>query len=245
MQMIKTAISAILVLGTLFSITTSAFAASRVSPAFISDTGAALTIAAGNTYQFKITSNTKPVVTVGNSSVIKIISGKSSGHSYYFTIRAVGKSGQNAGVYINGIRSTVCTVDSSFSQIPNPLVSYSTLEEARKAIGFSFAVPTRLPANYQRKDIIVIDGDLAEIFYRNGNKNILYRTAKGNSDISGDYTVYEEVKTAEIGNMKVTMKGKGSLINLALWTKGGISYSLNFDEACDLKSVTSIIDSIK
>lgn len=241
----KAAISAILVLGTLFSIPTSAFAASRVSPAFISDTGAELTIAPDKTYQFKITSNAKPVITVGNSSVIRIISGKSSGHSYYVTIRAVGKSGQAAGVYINGIRSTVCTVDSSSSQIPNPLVSYNTVEEARKAIGFSFAVPTRLPANYQTKDIIVIGSNLAEIFYRNGKKNILYRTAKGNSDISGDYTVYKEVKTAEIGNTKVTVKGNGSLINLALWTKGGISYSLNFDEACDLKSVASIMESIE
>ncbi|HEX2939201.1 MAG TPA: hypothetical protein VHO66_09850, partial [Ruminiclostridium sp.] len=123
--------------------------------------------------------------------------------------------------------------------------SYKTLDEARKAVGFSFAVPTSLPANYQMKDIIVISNDLAEIFYKKDDKKILYRTAKGNADISGNYTVYEEVKTAMVGNTKVTVKGNGGLVNLATWAKDGISFSLNFDEAYDLKSVSSIIESVK
>jgi pyrroline-5-carboxylate reductase len=36
-----------------------------------------------------------------------------------------------------------------------------------------------------------------------------------------------------------------NLVNLAIWTKDGISCSLDFDEACDLKTVSSIIESVK
>lgn len=241
----KKTISGILALGMIFSITTSAFAASNASQTFKSDTGSQLSISPNKTYQFKITSNKKPTFSVGNSSIIKIVSNKSSGHTYYFTIRAIGRARQSAGVYVNGTRVTVCTVEENATQIPNPLVNYNTLDEARKAVGFSFTVPTSIPANYKMKDIIVISNDIAEIFYKKDDKKILYRTAKGNSDISGDYTIYEEVKTAMIGNTKVTVKGNGGLVNLAIWTKDGISFSLNFDEACDLKSVSSIIESIK
>lgn len=244
MSMKKT-ISFILALGVLFSITTSAFAASNASSTFKSDTGAQLTMAPNKTYQFKITSNIKPTFSVGNKSIIKMVSNKAFGHTYYFTIQAVGKAGQAAGVYVNGTRVTVCTIVKNTSQIPNPLVNYKTLDEARKAVGFSFAVPTNLPTNYEMKDIIVISNNLAEIFYQQDNQEILYRAAKGNEDISGNYTVYEEVKTVTVGNTKVTVKGKSGLINLATWTKDGISYSLDFDEACDLKSVTSIIESIQ
>ncbi len=241
----KAIIPVILTLGTLFSVTVSAFAASGGTPDFQSDTGARLTILPNKTYQFKITSAAKPVVTVGNSSVITIVSNQLSGRAYYFTVKAVGKPGQSAGVYLNGTRMTVCTIEKAASQIPNPLVNYQTLDEARKAVGFAFSVPINIPANYQRSDIIVISNQLAEIFYQKGDKKILYRIAKGNSDISGNYTVYEEIKTAMVGNTKVTVKGKGGLINLATWTKDGVSYSLDFDEACDLKTVTSVIESIQ
>lgn len=240
----KKAISAILVFGMIFSITTSAFAASNASTAFKSDTGARLTIAPDKTYQFKITSNKNPAFSVGNRSIIKMVSSKSSGHTYYFTIKATGKAGQSSGVYVNGTRVTVCTIENA-SQISNPLVNYKTLDEARKAVGFLFSVPTYLPENYKMEDIIVISNDVAEIFYIKDNKEILYRTAKGSSDISGNYTVYKEAKTAMIGNTEVTVKGNGGLINLATWTKDGICFSLNFDEAYDLKLVSSMIESIK
>ena len=241
----KKTISAILLLGMLFSVTASAFAAGRIPPDIKSDTGARLTIAPEKTYQFKIMSGTKPVVTVGNSTIIKIVSDKFFGSAYYFTIKAVGKQGQSAGVYLNGARITVCTIEGKTSQLPNPLVSYSTLDEARKAVGFSFAVPTVLPADYQRTDIIVIDNNLAEIFYKKGTQEIRYRTTRGNADISGNYTAYDEVKTVAVGSSKVTMKGKNGLVNLAIWSKDGISYSIDFDEACDRNTVSSMIEDVK
>lgn len=130
-------------------------------------------------------------------------------------------------------------------EIANPLVNCKTLDKARKLLGFSFAVPATLPDGYKMGDIIVIN-NVAEIFYKNGNKEILYRTAKGNEDISGNYTVYDEVKTITVGNTKVTVKCKGdSINNLATWAKEGVSFSLSFDESINIKALTAIIESIK
>jgi hypothetical protein len=80
------------------------------SVTFKCDTGAKLSIKAGKTYQFKITSNKRPTLTCGNGSIFKLISSSSSGSNYYFKFKAVGKAGQSAGFYINGSRCTVGTV---------------------------------------------------------------------------------------------------------------------------------------
>lgn len=135
--------------------------------------------------------------------------------------------------------------DETSISIPSPLVNYSTLDEARKAIGFTFAVPRALPAGYQMKDIIVISNNLAEIFYLKGDSQIIYRTAKGNADISGDYNAYDKVRTIAVGNIQITVKGKSDSIKLATWTNDGTSFSLSFDEAVNEKALSTIIKSIK
>lgn len=128
--------------------------------------------------------------------------------------------------------------------LPNPLVNYSTLDEARKAVGFTFAVPATLLDGYQMKDIIVVSNNLAKISYLKGDNQITYRTAKGNADISGDYNVYDKVKTITVGNTQITVKGKGDSINLATWTKDGTSFSLSFDVPVNEKTLSTIIDGI-
>lgn len=132
------------------------------------------------------------------------------------------------------------------TQIPNPLVNYNTVDEARKAVGFDFAVPAIVPDGYKMGDIIVISNDLAEIFYKNGDNEILYRSAKGNADISGSYTVYDKVKAITVGNSDITIKGNaGDNVNLATWTRDGVSFSLSFDQGVDQKVLSTMIRSIK
>jgi hypothetical protein len=133
----------------------------------------------------------------------------------------------------------------SEQQISNPMIKYSTLDEARKAVGFNFLIPTALPDGYQMKDIKVINNSMAEIFYKKDDYKILYRTAKGNADISGDYNIYDKVKTITVGNIQVTIKGKSDSVNLATWSKDGVSFFLSFDEAVNEKVVSTIVESIK
>ncbi|MFL0269196.1 DUF4367 domain-containing protein [Candidatus Clostridium radicumherbarum] len=141
--------------------------------------------------------------------------------------------------------STKPNKELSSKQIPNPMKEYSTLDEARKAAGFNFVIPTVLPDGYQMNGIKVINGSMAEVTYKKGDLKIIYRTVAGNSDISGDYNAYDVVKTITAGNTKVVIKGKSDGINLATWTKEGVSFSLSFAEAVNEKAVSTMVESIK
>lgn len=73
------------------------------------DTGKKLAVKAGKTYQFKVTSSTKPTLVCGTGSVFKCIAFSSNGNNYYFKFKAIGKVGQCAGFYLNHSK-TPCTV---------------------------------------------------------------------------------------------------------------------------------------
>lgn len=81
-----------------------------------SDTGLALALRHQKTYCFKITSlnGKEPVLVSGNSSVIKVVQKKHKDHraDFYFQVKAAGRKGESAGIYINGSKTpaTVVTV---------------------------------------------------------------------------------------------------------------------------------------
>lgn len=84
-----------------------------VTGTYQSDTGSKVTIAYGGVYQFKITSlnGKKPTFVVPGKS-FQVTANGSNGNQYYFKVKAVGKDGNSAGVYINGEKtpSTVITI---------------------------------------------------------------------------------------------------------------------------------------
>lgn len=130
-------------------------------------------------------------------------------------------------------------------QVPNPLVVYNSVDEARAAMNWQFAVPSSIPEGYGIKDVIVIGNSLAEVNYIHNDKEMVYRTQKGEKDISGDYTVYKTVETVTVDEVDVTVKGADADIGLATWCKDGISYSLQFGEAIDMETLTAVIQDIK
>lgn len=81
---------------------------------FKTDTGSKLTIDYGKAYQFKITilNGKKPTFVVPGKA-FQVTANGSKGKDYFFKIKAVGKDGESAGVYINGQKtpSTVITVN--------------------------------------------------------------------------------------------------------------------------------------
>jgi hypothetical protein len=194
----------------------------------------------------------KKTITVGNIKVnckgakgsIKLATWSKDGISYSLSFKE-GINDKELAKVIQSIKADKTNKKINSSQIPCPLVNYNTIDEARKAVGFTFAVPSVMPDSYNMKDIIVISNDLAEVFYYKGDNCILYRTAKGNDDISGDYNIYTEKKTITIGNAKITCKGENGSIKLATWSNDGISYSLSFKEGIDENGLTKVIENIK
>ncbi|WP_193726854.1 stalk domain-containing protein [Paenibacillus guangzhouensis] len=138
--------------------------------------------------------------------------------------------------------------DKKSTQIPNPFVNYNTVEDARKAMGVDFTVPSLLPKNYKQDDISITNDTemkMVQIVYRNGENKLYYRVSQTSGDISGDYNEYETTKTVSIGELKVTLKGDKGLASIASWEANGFNYCLMADIALSVEEVTTLIENIK
>ncbi len=118
-------------------------------------------------------------------------------------------------------------------QIANPVVEYDSLAAAEKAAGFSFTVPEGVvidEADYAQYYYSVISGDPLEVRYGTSGDEVCYMrkaaAQAGVEDISGDYNVYDDVKTEDIvledgRTAEVTLKGKDGSFYLATWQLKG------------------------
>ncbi len=135
--------------------------------------------------------------------------------------------------------------DGSAQAMPSPLVEYTSVRDAWAVAGLPVYTPTLLPVGYVQKEIIVIDKSLAEIFYRNdAGKEILFRMAKGDADISGDNNIYEVNQVVQVGRQYIRVKGTEKLVSLALWSRGGYTFSLSFEEPVSIEAVQAIVSTI-
>ncbi len=80
---------------------------------FISDTTADFSVK--GTYQFKITvkSDLVPALVAGTPGVFEIQLARKDSGEYYFKLIPIGKPGAQAGIYLNGVKLLVATIDAS------------------------------------------------------------------------------------------------------------------------------------
>lgn len=141
-------------------------------------------------------------------------------------------------------KSITINSDGGNAQIPNPFTERKSLEDAYKALSFKPSVPTKLPDGYETDSIFTVDDDFFQIIYKNGENEIMYRTAKGTEDISGDYNIYKNEK--QISTEKYTAKVRGNeKIAGAVWNDGKMTYSLSFSSEVSEDTVISIINNLK
>lgn len=114
-----------------------------------SDTGTALNLNVGATYQFKITSldGKDPIFAVGGNS-LKVTSNGKSGSDYFYKVTAVGQVGDSIGVYINheAKPSTVVT-------IVNPFKSDTTAVTKTAGQTYQFKITGPSQPKFQVADI--------------------------------------------------------------------------------------------
>ncbi len=127
--------------------------------------------------------------------------------------------------YVNENGTVSLTKEASTVQIPNPFTEYETVAEAQKALSFQAAVPSYVPAGYELSSVSVMSNDFLQLMYQKGEQEITYRTAKGTDDVSGDYNVYQNVKTVQVGTVQVTLR-EGEESSGAIWTDGTNTFSL-------------------
>ena len=110
-------------------------------------------------------------------------------------------------------------------QAVTPYVICSTLKEASKVAGFSIDAPEKVDGC--TVTIQAWKDELIEVRYDNGKNTLIVRKGKGESDVSGDYTVYEKTKTCNFSGITATLKGNGETPTLITWSYKGYSYSLS------------------
>jgi uncharacterized membrane protein len=129
-------------------------------------------------------------------------------------------------------------------QIPNPYVDCDTFADAGKIAGFTVIVPESIPTGYKQDSIRVVNNELVEITYVNGEKKLSFRQGKGSEDISGNYNEYKENNTKSVGSLQVTTKGDNGKISLATWTAEGYTFSISAD-SLDYQEISDMINSMK
>lgn len=128
--------------------------------------------------------------------------------------------------------------------MPNPFTEYKTIDEAKKTLKFEAKLPSAVPSGYKLEYVSVMSDDFLNLTYKNGEKEITYRTAAGTEDISGDYSIYEKTEVIEAGGCAVTVKGNGEKYNLAVWNNGD-SYAISSSEGLSKDEIVKIAENIK
>ena len=153
---------------------------------FASDTTADLSV--NGAYQFKITSTNGavPNFVVGTSGVFNTQLVSVSGNVYYIKLTAVGKPGDKAGVYVNGVRLLVATVGTTTS-----LVKSDTTAPFGIRAGKSYLI--RLTAD-SKPTLVVGNSSVFRVdFVKSSGKDYFFRiTAVGRSGQAAGFYINSE-----------------------------------------------------
>lgn len=124
------------------------------------------------------------------------------------------------------------------------IVEYESLSELSANIDFPIMVPEQLQG-MKENSYTCFFKTIAQITYMDGNNIITYRMARGNEDISGDYTEYKEIKEWPSLDTPITLKGDEKGYHLATWTKGGFSFAISSVEPLTESDLLNIAFSVK
>lgn len=125
--------------------------------------------------------------------------------------------------------------------VSNPIVEYHYIFEAEYAVNFNITIPAVLGLD-KVKHIYVISNKVVELQYKN---DIVYRTARGEGDISGIYEAYPCVETFEEGGVHVTAKGNKDLYYVSVWSGYGMTWSLYCPHGIHKKNLITFISSLR
>lgn len=169
-----------------------------------------------------------------------------------------------------GIILTICLAIAIFSAVLGPLViggastvvaaetntstsavvekavnSYKSVAEAEAELGFTPALPT-MPENVQLTDIRVVDGEMLEMAYKLDNFTLLYRTAKGNSDLSDTNLkcIFTSTQEDVDGISRMYSGASETKVSVVVWTEGDNAYTLQASANVNIDTLRSIAESL-
>lgn len=124
-------------------------------------------------------------------------------------------------------------------------VACNDIDEAVALLGFVPALPGQTPEGYSLKAIEVLDGKILQLTYSGGGRTILYRTAPGNEDLSGDVNEYPYTATEEVDGVARSYAGADEdHLNVAYWILGENSFALSASEGADAQVIKALAESV-
>ena len=140
-----------------------------------------------------------------------------------------------------------CGIGSVFAA-ESPETPVISAQEGENAVGFSVKLPKKI-SGYTKDMIQAVDGSVLQVFYKNGDKEILIRKAlvSQGKDISGDYNAYDVTKKVSVKGKKgkVTIKGTEKKKNLAVWSDGTYSYALYTSAGMSQKALIRLVKQVQ
>ena len=126
----------------------------------------------------------------------------------------------------------------------NPFEELS-IADIEKRLGYKIKTPSYMPDGYAADETALMFDTMVQITYTSKEDTIYYRTEKCSEDISGDYNVYQDVKTEDIGGREVTVKGDGISANTAVWQEEEEAYSVYSQNGIAKEEIKKIVEGVK
>ena len=129
--------------------------------------------------------------------------------------------------------------------MPNPFTDHDSLKDAEEAAGFKIQVPDEI-RGVKAGAFRNLGTEMLEVIYYDGETEVArVRKGTGAEDISGDYVIYSEVKTVEVGEKSVTIKKEAEGCYLAVWTNGDYSYSVSVETPFSQEELTGLVEQVQ
>lgn len=130
-----------------------------------------------------------------------------------------------------------------------PEYGFSDGYELAEELGFSMSCPIfqeiSEKAGLTEASYAILDGNIGEISFSDGEHTNYLRKAVGTEDISGDYKVYATELEFDGEECSGTLKGKADDYQLAVWTAAdGYTYAAYVYEGLTDKEWREVIDSL-
>ena len=121
---------------------------------------------------------------------------------------------------------TSAPVEAASTQIANPWKDYASLVDAEAACGLTFPMPELVADNYVAESFRIMNGQLLEVRYRDGEFPVTIRMQAGEGqDLSGVYGEFENEQRFQVDGADIIGKYiDGGVVQLI--SKDGYSYSL-------------------
>lgn len=130
-------------------------------------------------------------------------------------------------------------------QITNPINQVESAQELSCLLGYDIFEIEDVPFTVCDVKYISYNNTLGEIKYIGENDSCVFRQARGNQDISGDYTNYNYETQHTIGEKNAILRGeRAESLIFVIWTDDAYSYSLEFSSGTPLEIVEQTILSI-